>query len=449
MSKFIRKISHYFKSARASPTHNLCFVQIQPLSSSLKPIKNSPNQHSFTVSYLINSCGFSLEKALSVSKHVKFEASDKPDSVLALFESHGFTQTQILTIIRNYPPVLLSDPKKTLLPKLEFLKSKGISSTDVTNIVATSPSILRRSLEKNIIPSFNFFNNLLQSEKKTLAAIKSYYGFHLSDRQTRVIPNVEILREAGVPNVNIMYLLTTQPRLFMASNDSFGKIVKEVEKMGFNPLKVKFVLAVQALIQMTKSTWEKKVDVYKKWGWTEEDILVAFKKNPWCMAASEDKINGVMNFLVNNMGLEQCYLERGSLRYGNVVRERSTSYPAERGTLGVGFFGSLGRNEIRLNEIRLMSILLSFRLCFGTLHYHVPDREPPTFGIVRSGSQFVRGGANCGNPGLESSHVVKRTKVISLSLEKRIVPRCAAYQVLLSKELIKSNGISLMTLIMS
>ncbi|PSR85145.1 Transcription termination factor like [Actinidia chinensis var. chinensis] len=352
MSKFIRKTSHYFKSARASPTHNLCFVQIQPLSSSLKPIKNSPNQHSFTVSYLINSCGFSLEKALSVSEHVKFEASDKPDSVLALFESHGFTQTQILTIIRNYPPVLLSDPKKTLLPKLEFLKSKGISSTDVTNIVATSPSILRRSLEKNIIPSFNFFNNLLQSEKKTLAAIKSYYGFHLSDRQTRVTPNVETLREAGVPNVNIMYLLTTQPRLFMASNDSFGKIVKEVEKMGFNPLKVKFVLAVQALIQMTKSTWEKKVDVYKKWGWTEEEILVAFKKNPWCMAASEDKINGVMNFLVNNMGME-------------------------------------------------------------------------------------------------SSLVVKRTKLISLSLEKRIVPRCAAYQVLLSKGLIKSNGISLMTLIMS
>ena len=90
------------------------------------------------------------------------------------------------------------------------------------------------------------------------------------------------------------------------------------------------------------------------------------------------------------------------------VRERSTSYPAERGTLGVGFFGSLGRNEIRLfgmwngverstSYVRTLknmisvSILLSFRLCFGTLHYHVPDREPPTFGIVRSRSQFVRG----------------------------------------------------------
>ncbi|GFS33371.1 microtubule-associated protein 65-5 [Actinidia rufa] len=37
-----------------------------------------------------------------------------------------------------------------------------------------------------------------------------------------------------------------------------------------------------------------------------------------------------------------------------------------------------------------------------TLHYHVPDREPPTFGIVRSKSQFVRGGANCGNPELDT-----------------------------------------------
>ncbi|XP_057485227.1 uncharacterized protein LOC130771600 [Actinidia eriantha] len=103
---------------------------------------------------------------------------------------------------------------------------------------------------------------------------------------------------------------------------------------------------------MAKSTWEKKVDVYRKWGWTEDEILVAFKKHPWCMTASEDKINGVMDFLVNKMGLE-------------------------------------------------------------------------------------------------SSLVARRPKLISLSLEKRTVPRCAVYQVLLSKGLINSNAISLMTFLMT
>ena len=73
--------------------------------------------------------------------------------------------------------------------------------------------------------------------------------------------------------------------------------------MDFNPLKIKFVLAVLALIKMTKSTWE-------KWGWTEEEILVVFKKNPWCMMASENKITGVMDILVNMVGrlrwLQDC-----------------------------------------------------------------------------------------------------------------------------------------------
>ena len=49
--------------------------------------------------------------------------------------------------------------------------------------------------------------------------------------------------------------------------------------------------------------------------------------------------------------------------------------------------------------------------------------------------------------GLDASLVARRPKLISLSLEKRIVPRSAVYQVLLSKGLIKSDGISLATVL--
>ncbi|KAK8555988.1 hypothetical protein V6N13_070060 [Hibiscus sabdariffa] len=53
---------------------------------------------------------------------------------------------------------------------------------------------------------------------------------------------------------------------------------------------------------MSKSTWERKFDVYKKFGWSEKEILEAFKKYPLVMAASEDKIKAAMDFLVNVMG---------------------------------------------------------------------------------------------------------------------------------------------------
>ncbi|THF98588.1 hypothetical protein TEA_028873 [Camellia sinensis var. sinensis] len=272
-----------------------------------------------------------FEKALSASKYANFETPHKPDSVLTFFENHGFIKTQISILVRKLPPVLLCDPEKTLLPKLEFFKSKGFSSTDVAKILSSSPTVLKRT--------------------ETKYAIKSFDRLLLLDLRVCVAPNIEFLRESGVPNENIMVLLKYRPRAFMTSNDRFREIVKEVEEMGFNPLRKKFVIAVHAFRAMSKLTWEKKVEVYKKWGLSEDEILVAFGKHPGCMMVSEHEIKEVMNFFVNKMGWESSFVPRNPL-------------------------------------------------------------------------------------------------LVSLSLEKRIVPRCAVYQVLLlSKVLINSNNISLSTML--
>ncbi|CAH9129792.1 unnamed protein product [Cuscuta epithymum] len=41
-----------------------------------------------------------------------------------------------------------------------------------------------------------------------------------------------------------------------------------------------------------------------KWGLSEEQISEAFRKNPWIMACSEEKILLEMEFFVNKMGLK-------------------------------------------------------------------------------------------------------------------------------------------------
>ncbi|MBA0566073.1 hypothetical protein Golob_010923 [Gossypium lobatum] len=50
--------------------------------------------------------------------------------------------------------------------------------------------------------------------------------------------------------------------------------------MGFNPPSMSFVLAVTVLNFMPKSSWDRKLDVYKKWGWSEKEVVEAFRKNP-------------------------------------------------------------------------------------------------------------------------------------------------------------------------
>ncbi|KAJ6392955.1 hypothetical protein OIU77_022436 [Salix suchowensis] len=55
---------------------------------------------------------------------------------------------------------------------------------------------------------------------------------------------------------------------------------------------------------MSESTWNKKVEVLKSLGWTEEESLQAFKRCPFCFTCSEEKIRSVVDFLVNTLKME-------------------------------------------------------------------------------------------------------------------------------------------------
>ncbi|KAG5560963.1 hypothetical protein RHGRI_004105 [Rhododendron griersonianum] len=96
----------------------------------------------------------------------------------------------------------------------------------------------------------------------------------------------------------------------MMRSNEFRQIVEDGEKMGFDPSKGSLLRAIHVLRAVSKSTWEKKVEVYKKWGWTKDEILVAFKLYPDCMRASEDKINRVMDFAINQIGWESSVIAR-------------------------------------------------------------------------------------------------------------------------------------------
>ena len=309
----------------ASPTpQSLHFLlyHFYPFSSSSTSISTSEKSHPFTVSYLVNSCGLSHKDALSASKYIHFEAPEKPNSVIAFFNSHGFSKTQTSKIVKTEPQLLLSDPDKTLLPKLQFFYSKGASKPDVAKIVASSPAIMRRSLENQIIPSYNFFKDFLQSDKMAITVVKRFSRILLFDIHTYVASNMNALQEFGVPKSNIAGLLRNQPMAFMVRPNLFRENLEEVKKMGFNPSQMKFVIAVQAIRAGGKSSWERKIDIYKSWGWSEEEIRLAFTKSPWCMIYSEDKIMTTMDFFVNKMGRESSLIARRPVLISHSLEKR-------------------------------------------------------------------------------------------------------------------------------
>ncbi|KAK9199916.1 hypothetical protein WN944_015110 [Citrus x changshan-huyou] len=228
-----------------------------------------PKECSFTVSYLINSCGLSPKIAKSVAERVKLQSSKQPDSVLQFLKNRGFNGSQIAKLVRVRPQLLFAHPERSLLPKIEFLNSIGATDAELADVCSSIPAILGQSLEN-----------------KTVS------------------PKLAFLKDLGMPEANFALILSCYPPIVLQRQDKFDGNVKKVIKMGFNPQKCEFVHAMQVFSSIGQSTLECKLDVLRRWGWSDEDIKLAFRKCPIYMTASKTKLVSVFNFLVNKMGLQ-------------------------------------------------------------------------------------------------------------------------------------------------
>ncbi|XP_008347975.2 transcription termination factor MTERF6, chloroplastic/mitochondrial-like [Malus domestica] len=263
--------------------------------------ESSETHHDFTVNYLINSCGLSPEGAISASKWVELRSPKSADSVLSLLSNHGFSESQISYIVRNHSQVLNSNPEKTLLPKLEFFASLGFSEGYLAKTLAYEPNLLSTSLEKRIAPTYDFLRSLL-SQKNVVSVLRRGSWIFAEGHSKKVAPNIEVLRDSGIPQSCISHLLVYHPKVFMRKPKELGELVDEVKQMGFNLQKSKSVLAIYALCGSNRSVWNRSRKIYKRWGWSEDDVLSAFRSQPYCMIVSEKKLIRALEFLVNEMG---------------------------------------------------------------------------------------------------------------------------------------------------
>ncbi|XP_042494985.1 transcription termination factor MTERF6, chloroplastic/mitochondrial-like [Macadamia integrifolia] len=277
--------------------------------SSLRYISSKPSkyQNPFVVSYLISSCGFLPAAAISTSKKIGFESSERPDSVLTLFRNHGFTEPQISSLIRKSPSLLVASATKTLLPKLQFFHSVGVSNANIAKILAKDPRAFSYSLENKIIPVFNFFKSLVGTVENVVIVLKRESRLINCDIEN-VARNIAIMRENGVPDTNIVSLLTYFPGTTTHKHDRFKQLAEEIKQMGIEPSKYLFVIALYVLTSVNISTRKQKFEAYRKWGFSESEMLMAFRRYPWFIKWSEKKIARHMDFFINKMGWERAVI---------------------------------------------------------------------------------------------------------------------------------------------
>ncbi|CAA7059475.1 unnamed protein product, partial [Microthlaspi erraticum] len=266
-------------------------------SSSSSSARDGKKGQNFTVSYLVDSLGLTTKLAQSISRRVSFEDKRSPDSVLSLLKSHGFTDSQICDIVTIYPQLLIADAEKSLGPKLLFLQSRGGATTfELTEIVSVFPKILGIKKDKAISRYYDFAKEIIEADKssKFETLCPSLGEGSMQENKMR---NILVLRDLGVPQ-RLLFSLLISDRQIVCGKERFEESLKKVVEMGFDPTSLKFVLALHAVYQLSDKAIQEKVNVYKKLGFTVDDVWAIFKKWPHFLILSEKNVlNSMEAFL--------------------------------------------------------------------------------------------------------------------------------------------------------
>ncbi|KAF7815690.1 transcription termination factor MTERF15, mitochondrial-like [Senna tora] len=310
-----------FLHRNASRTFNP-FSSVAKLSESKQETQKQVGNDPFTVSYLMNSLGMSSNVAIEVSKRVQLKGPENPDSVLILLRSYGFSDTQISRIARLFPKVLSANPEKTLLPKLRFIQSIGFSSSELPQLVSSNCIFLSWSLKKRIIPLYEALKSVLDEDQKVNIVLKCPRWTSVYNEVTNVVPNIKILREHGVPQSSVTLLVASYSSIAFMNHSKLVEHVKFAKELGIEPFRATYIDAIHVLSITKKSTWESKLDIYERCGWSRDVTLSVFRKYPLCMVRSEEKIMSTMKFLVDEMHMTPEELAKCPAVLGYSLKQR-------------------------------------------------------------------------------------------------------------------------------
>ncbi|KDP40593.1 hypothetical protein JCGZ_24592 [Jatropha curcas] len=270
------------------------------------PTTSNSSSSTFTVQFLVKSCGLPLKSARSVSRTLQLDEKNQQryQSVMELLKSHNFSGTQVAKLIVKKPAILQCRVENNLFPKFNYLKENGFAGELLPELFLSNPVIIQRALNSHIKPTFDFLRSVLDSDDKVVAAIRRSSWLLTSDLKGRMQPNIDLLVKVGVPAHSIEKIVILQPRVISQNHDRMVHAVHAVNNLGIQPTARRFVHAVRVMMSMSDFTWKKKFELLKNVGWSEEEIFSAFKKKPHFLASSEEKFKNAMDFYLNTMKLQ-------------------------------------------------------------------------------------------------------------------------------------------------
>jgi mTERF domain-containing protein, mitochondrial len=318
-----KRISSHFASPSLLHHRHHLLPLLSPLlhlSSSPQPQKEMP----FLTQYLITSLGFSPVQALKVSTRrnlARIKSPDQPEAVMKFLSDAGLSNTQIKAAVSLVPSLLGCNLDKTLKPNVQEWVAKGFSEKLMVQFILHCPKVLAA---KRTPSNLLFLRDFLGATNEALfKSIRRNNSLISLDFNKNFIPNVNLLKEYGFSNQDIVNLLENGSRCMNIDLDSFRRTVELIEELGLARGSRMFLYGLKAIGSFNKDKILKKVELYKStYGWSLEDIHLAFKKHPYILEFSEEKIKSNMDFLIKKVKLEPKIIASQPSLLGLSVKKR-------------------------------------------------------------------------------------------------------------------------------
>jgi mTERF domain-containing protein, mitochondrial len=259
----------------------------------------------FIAHYLISSFGFSRDRALKISanKHHGSIKADRVHSVITFLSEIGLDDSQIRNLVSLDPYILGSNVEKTLRPRVRQLMDGGFAGETLVQLFLSNPQCLTRD---TTLSRLRFWRNFVGDNDEVFLKVLRRNRFLISvDIDEHVVPRMNLLKEFGLSNEDILNLLMKGQACFVRTVESLRQILERTEQLGFSRGSSMFICGLRIVSIYSKETLHKKEELFKRaYGWSDEEVSSAVKKYPYILSLSEENIKSKMNFLVKDAGFE-------------------------------------------------------------------------------------------------------------------------------------------------
>lgn len=289
-----------------SLSNHFSLYSLRSFLSSFSTASNS-KENTFIIDYLNATFKFSTIQSFYISKRVSSSRiPQNPFFVLTFFKQIGFSEAQVLFMVRKKPQILFTDVDKILRPKIEFFQVLGLEGAKLCNFISKNSPILTYSLKKTLVPSVKFIRKIVCGENDFIYVLHRC-GWILP-KYKRLLDNVVFLERSGIVGSHLAMLLKLHPRLFIAHQSTIEKQVSRAMELGFREDSKMFVHAIHSICSLSYTNFRRKLELLTCFGFSKDEGLQMFRRSPTLLRTSEKKLKIGMEFFLHTVMLPKSFL---------------------------------------------------------------------------------------------------------------------------------------------